>query len=155
MRRPSAILVLAVVLVSGCRNGKEEERRRAEQATAEAEEKAREATLTSARLEAKDDASAKEEAAQRANGETLGAFRLEQADFRKRLQRSLGSIEGEMLEVHRAGGEAAAAKLGELRARRDLLKSDLEAVDRSVEPDWATLRTKVERDLRQRAPSRP
>ena len=32
-------------------------------------------------------------------------------------------------------------------SRRDFLKADLDAVNRSTEPDWATLRTKADRDL--------
>lgn len=143
MRRLSAAVVLLVVAAagSGCRGRKEAEREEARQATAEAEEKAREATLTGAKLEAQEDARAADETARRANTEIVSAFRLEQADFRKRLLNAIVTLESMEKQSD------AQAPSGDVRAHRDLLKSDLDALDRSIEPDWATLRTKIERDL--------
>jgi uncharacterized protein involved in exopolysaccharide biosynthesis len=120
-------------------------RRASAQATAQAEERAQEATLTSATLEPRDDAEQVSDEALRAKSEMLTAFRLEQADYRGRLQRSLDQLDGEVL--HARGARRSDGRIHDLRARRDLLKADLQAVDRSTEPDWATLRTKVERDL--------
>ena len=150
MRRLSivaAALLATATLVFGCRNAREAERREADKATASAEENARESTLTCATLEpSAPDARANDEAALRARNEVIAAFRLEQADFRNRLQHALEALDTEILRARRASRRNE-ARLADLRARRDLLKSDLEAVNRSIEPDWATLRTKVDRDL--------
>lgn len=148
MRRSPALFLVLVVsaLESGCRSRREAERQDGDQATAEAEEQAREVTLTGATLDAKDDARAADESARRATDEVVGAFRLEQADYRKRLQRAIGSIESREMSAD-GTDKKASDTTRELRIRRDLLKSDLEALDRSTEPDWATLRNKIERDL--------
>lgn len=142
-----ATVVVALGLATGCR-GSDAARRQAAQATAEAEEKAQEASLTSASFETKDDVREAGEEAQRARGEMVAAFLLEQADYRARLQHTLDLLDHDVARPHRvAGGAQRESRIGALRARRDLLKGDLVAVDRSTEQDWATLRTKVERDL--------
>ncbi|GAC1561919.1 MAG: hypothetical protein NVS3B10_19490 [Polyangiales bacterium] len=74
------------------------------------------------------------------------AFRLEQSDYRNRLEHALDLLDGEVARTHK-NGAATGSRATALRARRALLTSDLAAVDRSTEQDWATLRTKVERDL--------
>jgi hypothetical protein len=133
----------------GChRTTTEAERRASEQATAAAEEIAQEASLTSATLETEEQQLAREKAdeAARANSETIAAFQLEQADFRRRLQRALDVLDKEIAHP-RGTATRRDARVRELRGRRDLLKADLQAVDRSTDQDWATLRTKVERDL--------
>ncbi len=114
--------------------------------TADAEEKAQEASLTSATLETKDDSREARDEAQRARGEMVAAFHLEQVDYRARLQHTLDILDHEVAHPRR-GGAQRESRVADLRARRDLLKGDLVAVDRSTEQDWATLRTKVERDL--------
>lgn len=143
--------LLLAVLAMGCRDG-EAERRAAAQATADAEEKAQEATLTSAMIDenSADRAQEENEATLRANSEMVAAFRLEQSDFRGRLERSLDTLDKEILRARTA--HLGDARLRDLRARRDLLKADLDAVNRSTEPDWATLRTKVDRDLQRGRP---
>jgi hypothetical protein len=151
---PRSPLLLAVTLAalgvaSGCHGPSEVARRQAAQATAEAEEKAQEASLTSATLGTTEVREAGEEG-QLARGEVEAAFRLEQADYRARLQHTLDLLDHEVAHPHRSGVSGVAqreSRAGALRARRDLLKGDLVAVDRSTEQDWATLRTKVERDL--------
>lgn len=152
LRSPLLDAALAVTLVvigaaaSGCHRESTAARQQAQQATAEAEEKAQEASLTSAALEAKDEAREAGEEAQRAQGETIAAFRLEQSDYRGRLQHALDLLDGELAHARRPG-EPRGGRAADLHARRALLKGDLVAVDRSTEQDWATLRTKVERDL--------
>jgi hypothetical protein len=131
-----ALAALATA-TAGCHRTSDAERRQSEQATAEAEEKAaeekaQEASLTSATLDA-------------ARDEMNAAFRMEQSDYRGRLQHALDLLDGEVVRARRAGEPRA--RKNDLRARRSLLKDDLVAVDRSTEQDWATLRTKVERDL--------
>jgi len=152
MSRSRLLVVLALALAAlgtataGCRGTSDVARRQSDQATAEAEEKAQEASLTSAALTAKDEAHEAGEEVQRAQGEMVAAFRLEQSDYRGRLQHALDLLDGEVVRARRAG-ESRTGRGSDLRARRALLKADLVAVDRSTDQDWATLRTKVERDL--------
>lgn len=148
-----SMLVVAVALSAlgtatvGCQRTTDAARQRqSEQATAEAEEKSHEASLTSATLEAKDEARDAGDEALRARSEMVAAFRLERSDYRSRLQHALDLLDGEVARARRAAMPRA-ARASDLRARRALLQADLVAVDRSTEEDWATLRTKLERDL--------
>jgi hypothetical protein len=127
---PIAFLFMAAALAGGCHDDREAERRESARATATAEQMASEGTLTSATVE-KPASSAETE---RARGEIVAAFQLEQADYRGRLRRALDALDK----------EAGRGRPGD---RRALLKADLDAVDRATEQDWATLRTKVDRDL--------
>lgn len=133
---------------AGCHRTTDAERRASEQATAAAEDIAQQASLTSASLETEERQEARVQAneAARGNEETVAAFQLEQADYRTRLQRSLDLLDKDIAHP-RATSVRRDARMRDLRARRDLLKADLDAVNRSTEQDWATLRTKVERDL--------
>ena len=126
-----ALLGVAAVCEPGCHGSPATSRRDGDRATAEAEAKAQEATITSAEVSPTADAGA-------TSGEMAAAFRLEQSDYRGRLQRALDQLDTAILRASRSR---------ELRARRRVLKADLEAVDRGTEQDWATLRTKLERDL--------
>ena len=80
----------------------------------------------------------------------VAAFRLEQSDYRARLEAALNQLDKAVARAspngprHGSAGESRAA--GAPRAAR-ASQADLEAVDRSTEQDWATLRTKIERDL--------
>lgn len=136
-----AAAALGLLAAAGCQKDSAAARRASAEATAEAEEKAQEVSLTSATMEPEADAQNASGEAMRANDELIAAFRLEQSDYRSRLQRTLDQLDAEVR--HPRGARRAR----DLRARRDLLKADLEAVERSTEQDWATLRTKVERDL--------
>lgn len=142
-----AMTLSALVLATGCHASSDDAaRRQAARATAQAEEKAQEASLTSATLVTKGEAREAGEEAQRARGEMVAAFHLEQADYRARLQHTLDLLDHEVSRPHR-GGAQRESRSADLRARRDLLKGDLVVLDRSTEQDWATLRTRVERDL--------
>ena len=155
--RPSIVVALAVSALGalgsaagmGCRSPSRADaaRRQSDEATAEAEEKAQEATLTSATMEVKDEARQSADDALRAKGEMIAAFRLEQSDYRGRIQRALDGLDKEIGRVRLASARRGGA-LRDLQARRDLLKSDLDLVERSTEPDWATARIKLDRDLR-------
>jgi C4-dicarboxylate-specific signal transduction histidine kinase len=113
---------------AGCRGRSAAARRDADRATAEAETRAQEATITRAQLTAHGTTD---------DDEMSAAFYLEQSDYRSRLQVALDQLD-RAIGHHRSR---------DLRARRRLLKGDLEAVERSTQQDWATLRTKLERDL--------
>ena len=144
-----ALALAALVAGSGCRGTSSDAARLQDaRATAEAEEKAQETSLTSATLESKDEARQGSDEALRARGEMIAAFQLEQSDYRTRLQHALDLLDREVVHPRHGGPQREReSRARDLRARRDLLKGDLVAVDRSTEQDWATLRTKVERDL--------
>jgi hypothetical protein len=141
-----ARLVLAVSLCAGlagsgagCRGRSAAAHQESERATAEAEARAGEATTTSAELSVDDAATSVRGPV---DSEMAAAFRLEQSDYRNRLQIALDQLDTAVRRSAR--GDSRRHDLSEQRA---LLKSDLVAVDRSTEQDWATLRTKLERDL--------
>jgi hypothetical protein len=155
MRRSQYLVALALVTGlgiagAGCHADSDEKKRASDEATAAAEQMAQEASLTSATVEARDVAQTSADDALRARGEMIAAFRLEQSDYRSRLQHSLDQLDKAILRSRQA--PRGDARVTELRARRDLLKSDLDAVGRATEPDWATLRTKVEHDLESARP---
>jgi hypothetical protein len=143
-----AAAALGLLAATGCQKESAAARRASDRATAQAEEKAQEASLTSATLEA--DAQASTDEALRARDELIAAFLLEQSDYRSRLQRALDQLDAEIR--HARPARRGEGRVRDLRARRNLLKADLQAVDRSTEQDWATLRTKVERDLERGRP---
>ena len=133
---PSIVIVgaLAVAVAgAGCHGRSASVRRASDQATAEAEAKAQETTITSAELD-------QTAAGARTTGddEMNAAFRLERSDYRERLQVALDQLDRAVLRTRPSR---------DLRTRRAVLKSDLDAIERSTEQDWATLRTKLERDL--------
>jgi hypothetical protein len=139
MHRPHFVVALLLAAAlgaggAGCRRT-DAERRESEKATAAAEERAEAATLTSATLEP--DTSARVEA--------IAAFRHEQADYGARLQLALDVLDKDL--AHARHGGRRTEKLRDLRARRELLKGDLDLVNRSTGQDWATTRTKLDRDL--------
>jgi hypothetical protein len=130
------VLGIAASFPIGCRGRSATARRDDDLATSEAEAKAKaqEVTITGAELAPR----ASEATAQAARDEEMtAAFRLEQSDYRGRLQMALDQLDRAILH----------SRSGDLRARRRLLKADLEAIDRCTEHDWATLRPKLERDL--------
>lgn len=134
------LLALAGSVASGlgCRTSAAE-RRASQRATAEAEEKASETTLTSAAIEPA--------------GETLtdvdSALREQQSDYKKRLSEALDALDARRAQAKRRG--EAHVKL--LDARRDVLKHDLESVDRTSDQEWAALKARIDRDLREQANS--
>lgn len=120
------VVASAVVAAAGCRRAGGDAH-----VTAEAEERAGEATLTSGVLD------------------TPGAdvdphARDERADYRARLEAALDALDARRPDAVRRGAAYVAA----LEGRRDVLKSDLEALDRATDLDWAALRARVDRDLR-------
>jgi hypothetical protein len=136
-----AVLLCALGVVAAqldCRGRAAEARREADRATVEAEERAQQTTITSAVTERSGPEGARRN---EARAELNAAFDLERSDYRGRLEVALDQLD------RAVQASRVARRSSELRARRRLLKSDLEAVDRSTEQDWAPLRTRLERDL--------
>lgn len=138
-----SVAAVAGTFEAGCGRAREAERRASERATALAEDIAEETSLTSAAVA--DDASERA-SRERERAEIVAALRLEQSDYRRRLQRALDHLD-ESIARPLGASTRRAARTRELRARRDLLKGDLDALNRSTAQDWATLRARVERDL--------
>ena len=137
------LVILGVAAVSSACRNTDAERRASAQATATAEGIAQLTTVTSATF---DEARASDADAQRARAEIIAAFQLERADYRARLRSALDALDTALGRARQAGARRADTRAEELRAR-SLLREDLEAVGRCTEPDWATLRTKLDRDL--------
>jgi hypothetical protein len=133
-------LASAALFAMGCGRS-DAERQQQVQATAAAEATAGQASLTSATLAAPTDDDAVD-----ASSEMIATFRLEQADYRGRLQHGIDGVEQASASTHHVGA-GDSARLRDLQARRDLLKADLDALERSTESDWAPTRAKIERDL--------
>lgn len=132
-RRPSIALIVAGTLVAalaavGCGRGSEASR----EATAEAEQRAQETTITGGAIEV-------DERVLRERAASLAAFRREQNEYRAKLQAELDALD-----------DVAAAAPGDpaVDARREGLKRHLDALERATEPTWATLRSAIDRDLR-------
>ena len=144
-----------VAAVPACRRETERDRRAAAEATAAAEQRAQEATLTGAAVELAREGRDADQAghagagaeAEVAKAESATAFQLEQSDFRERLRGALDGLDAAADKVRASGARRADGRLGDLRTRRSLLKGDLELLERSTEQDWATTRTKLARDL--------
>ena len=137
----SVVLAFSVGISVGCDRDADRGRRASAQATAEAEENAAEVTLTAATVESKD---ALADQALRAQDEVVAAFRLEQMDYRTQLETALDTLDHRIARTRLVARERHPS---DLKARRALLKADLTALDRATEQDWATLRTRLERDL--------
>jgi uncharacterized protein YdcH (DUF465 family) len=144
--------VALAVLGAGCRPGPTEaERLASEEATATAEDIAREASLTSATLSLGSQSEA-DDAAPGSRADAA-AFTLERSEYRSRLQQALDQLDTDIARGRRSSARAGDKRGRELRVRRALLKDDLDAVRRATAQDWATLRRKVERDLARGRPA--
>jgi hypothetical protein len=133
---PMRTLALGCALVAfGCRKPDRER-----QATAHTERIAQETTITSGDLSAND---AADDEALRDRAEALAAFRREQLDMRRTLQRRIDRLDDEVAAKHPEQPEKVTA----LTARRQLLKADMDSLDRSTEDDWPALETKIDRDI--------
>lgn len=129
----TAVVLLALV-AGGCRRSAAEQRA-ADRATAEAEERASETRITSAPIMAG-------EGVRAAVGDALHAQQLE---YRERLQRALDALDARRAEAKRR----SAAHLKLLDGRREVLKHHLDALDGTTDEDWAALKARIDRDLRE------
>ena len=130
------VATIALSLASGCRENAEAERRESARANATAEAIAQKTSVTSISSATCDEVD---------EGKIVAAFQLEQGDYRARLRTALDALDKDVARARPPGRHDDAVKA--LRDHRLLLKVDLDAVDRSTELDWATLRAKVDRDL--------
>jgi hypothetical protein len=131
----TALVVLVVALASAACRTSAADQSAARRATAEAEEKASETTLTSAAIEPREEALA----------DVDGALREQQLDYRRRLQSALDALDAGRADAKKRG--PAHAKV--LDARREVLKRDLDALDRTTAQEWAALKARIDRDLRE------
>lgn len=166
-RLSNAFVVVSVVVTAlsagACRKSSEEQRREAQKATAEAEEQASQVsqtTITNAEIGASDGpraderrAEAQEEAreahdrALREHAEAITSARNEQLEYRGKLQSALDRLDVKRRETKKRGQ----VHLKALDAKRDVLKHDLDALDRTADSEWASLKAKIDRDLKDHA----
>ena len=149
------VSVVVTALSSGaCRKSSEEQQREAQKATEEAEQKASQTTITSGELgdvsgapeaneEATEEARVARERALRAHAEAITTVRNEQLEYRGRLQGALDQLEAKRREAKKRGyGHDV------VDAHREVLKHDLDALDRTADTEWASLKAKIDRDLK-------
>jgi len=133
------VSVMATALVSGaCRKSAAEERREADQATMEAEQKASETSLTSAEVGEAQDRALREQA------EAITTARNEQLEYRGKLQAALDELDVKRREAKKRGPSYVKG----VDARREVLKHHLDALDRTTDTEWAALKAKIDRDLK-------
>jgi hypothetical protein len=143
--RSTLVTVAAALLAHGCSKTSEHERREAERATSEAEQRASETSLTSATLEGADDAREAEDAALRERADMMAAVRREQLAYRATIREALDALDADLSAEE---GRDVGGRHGDPRvARREALKEDLLALDASTGQDWATLKARIDRHL--------
>ena len=142
---------LAVLGTGACRRSADGQQRVADKATEEAEEKASQTTLTSAEIGAADGPNAPNEEAREAQeralrerAEAITALRNEQHEYRGKLQRALDGLDAQRREAKKRGHHHVTAVDG----RREVLKHHLDALDRTADTEWASLKARIDRDLK-------
>lgn len=157
-RFSKAILTVSVVATAlsgaACRKSSEEQQREAQKATEEAEQKASQVsqtTITSGELGASEDlteeAREARERALREQAEAITTARNEQLEYRGDLQSALDRLDKKRREAKKRGPSYVKA----IDARREVLKHDLDALDRTTDGEWASLKAKIDRDLKDHA----
>ena len=132
------------------------ELREAQAATEEAEQQASQTTITSGELpsggaedEAAEEARVARERALRERAEAITTARNEQLAYRGKLQAALDQLDANRREAKKRGHGSVHVKA--VDARRELLKHDLDALDRTTDTEWASLKAKIDRDLKDHA----
>lgn len=154
-RFSKAFLIAGVVVTAlsggACRKSSEEQQREARKATAEAEQQASQVsqtTITSGELSPDDDATEEarvaRERALREQAEAITTARNEQLESRGNLQSALDHLDKKRREAKKRGASYVKA----IDARREVLKQDLDALDRTTDTEWASLKAKIDRDLK-------
>lgn len=148
----NAFVVVGVVVTAlsgvACRKSSEEQHREAQQATAEAEGKASQTTITSGEIgsdtEASEEANEARDRALRERAEAITTTRNEQLAYRGKLQSALDRLDKSRRDAKHHGQSHVKA----IDARREVLRHDLDAVDRTADTEWASLKAKIDRDLK-------
>jgi hypothetical protein len=149
-----AVVLASLVVAAGCRRRDADER-----ANQQAEHIAQETTITSGELDRGRDET---DESLRKRADDLVAFRRDQIDFQDRLKKDIDAIDGQVATL-RAAIEARGpsdsrddtVRMRTLLARRELLKGDLEAIERSTEADWPAVKTRIGHDLQPAIPIEP
>lgn len=157
MRGGPGIALASLLLLGGCRKSADEQQREAVEATRRAEEKAREATLTSGILEQREAAAAEAQEAKdealREQGEALLALRREQLKYRGRLQKRLDELDRALAVVRQEQllpperSRSTDPHTAALIAQREALTSSAAALERSTQQDWPALKARIDREL--------
>lgn len=149
-------VAVAALSAGACRRSSEEQRREAEKATEEAEEKASQTSITSAELSrgdlgagagADEEARVAHERALREHAEAIVVAREEQLEYRAKLQAALDRLDMKRRDAKKRGQ----VHLEAIDANRELLKHDLDALDRVTDTEWASMKAKIDRDLKDHA----
>lgn len=176
MQLDRGTLVMSLLLAvgaahAGCKKSYERERREAAEATAQAEKQAREAqqvTITSAEYEpnAEEKANEAEDEALRKQAQAIAALRHEQLDYRARVQKEIDRIDERIGDVRQTiegvkgkkkssaegrgerGSPKEEARASGLHQRREMLRADMDAIDRSTGEDWPTVKARLDKDLK-------
>jgi hypothetical protein len=119
--------VAAMALVLACSRSGEEQR-----ATMEAEQRASQISTTSA------------DVASRSQTDTVVVTRREQLQYRGKLAGALDDLDAKRDDARKRGG---AVRVAAIDGRRELLRNDLDALDRTTDAEWGGLKVKIERDL--------
>jgi hypothetical protein len=161
-RFPKTFVVVGVVvpaLVAGaCRKSSEEQQREAQKATEEAEQQASQTTITSAEIgpngsnaedteEARQDAQEARDRALREHAEAITTARNEQLEYRGKLQSALDALDAKRRDAKKRGPVHVKA----IDGKRELLRHDLDVLDRTTDAEWASLKAKIDRDLKDHA----
>lgn len=143
MKTTKLILGVATICiaVTGCKKSVETERKEANLAAENAQEKS-----AKAHREALDE-----------RNDYLAAIRREQIDYRERIHDELDDIDHELADlrvdigrdgiVHYDEKRADVAKVKELVDRRVLLRTDADALESTTDKDWDTVKAKLDADL--------
>ena len=149
-----ASVVVTALFAGACRRkSSEEQLREAQQATAEAEQQASQVsqtTITSAEMEpreAQDEAREARDRALREHAEAITSARNEQLEYRGKLQAALDELDAKRRVAKKRGDVHVKA----VEARRDVLRHHLDALDRTTDTEWAALKARIDRDLKDHA----
>jgi hypothetical protein len=98
----------------------------------EAEQRASQTSTTSA------------DVASRSHTETVLVTRREQLQYRGKLAGALDELDAKRGDARNRG---SAVRVAAIDGRRELLRNDLDALDRTTDAEWAGWKVKIERDL--------
>jgi hypothetical protein len=144
-------------LQPGCRRQRERDDDRHDDATRTANERAeriaQDTTITGGELTRTEAGADTMDDALRTEAAALAAFRREQSDAKGVVQEEIDRIDEQLATLRqvvteqRGGSRKDAARAHTLAGRRELLRKDMDAIDRATETDWPALRHRIARDV--------